>query len=261
MRKGATHLAKQAGRRHSARIRNRADGAGNPDLSQRRRLAADADRRILHRHLDEHSRRISGADHRLERRQRRPRTEYILPQCRLYIRHTNARQHPLKLPADAVSSPNNHSERRFGRFLAFRCARLAGNRQFVHPHPCERRLHGHNHILLHPKRQPARRNRHADGDGNGYRYRYRYCHSNGYAYTDGNRHRHGDSNRYAYRHGYAYTDVDLHCHRDGNSDIDIYAHRNCHAYRHGYSNGYTYRYGNCHANANAHRYAHAYSYA
>ena len=185
----------------------------------------------------------------MERRQRRPRTEYILPQLRLYIRHPNAIEHAANLPAGSAQCTDGNAERRYGIRLSQRCAGHKSNGEYTHRQACERRRHAHNHLLLHAKRQPARRHRNADGYGNG----------NGYPYCNGN----------------AYTDVDIHCHRDGNSDIDIYAHRNCHAYRHGYGNrnadGYTYRYAhgngytyidrNRYAHANAHRYANAYSYA
>lgn len=258
MRKGATHLAKQAGRRHSARIRNRADGAGDPNLSRRRRFAAHSaavpNHRILRRHLDEHSRQLS-VGCRLERRQRRPRTEHILPQRRLYIRHPNAIEHAANLPAGSAQCPDGNAERRYDKRLSQRRARHKSNGEYTHRQAGGSRRHAHNHLLLHPKRQPTRRNRHAHRHGN------------------------GDGNRYAYSHrdGNAYSDVDLHCHSDGNSDIDIYTHRHCHAYRYGHRNGhgnrnadgYTYRYAHRHSNGytyinlnrHAHRHANAYSYA
>ena len=185
----------------------------------------------------------------MERRQRRPRTEYILPQRRLYIRHPNAIEHAANLPAGSAQCPDGNAERRYDKRLSQRCAGHKSNGEHTHRQAGGSRRHTHNHILLHPKRQSARRNRHANGDGNAY----------GYPYCNGN--------------GYAYTDVDIHCHRDGNSDIDIYAHRNCHTYRHGNADGYTYRNAhchgngytyidrNCHAHANAHRYANANSHA
>ena len=197
----------------------------------------------------------------MERRQRRPRTEYLLPQLRLYIRYPNAIEHAANLPAGSAQCPYGNAERRYDKRLSQRCAGHKSNGEYTHRQAGGSRRHAHNHILLHPKRQPARRNRHA------------------------HRNRHADGDGDANRDGYAYSDVDLHCHRDGNSDIDIYAHRHGHAYRHGYGNrhrygnghgnrnadGYTYRYAHCHRDGytyidrnrhtNAHRYTNANSYA
>lgn len=193
----------------------------------------------------------------MERRQRRPRTEHILAQLRLYIRHPNAIEHAANLPAGSAQCPDGNAERRYDKRLSQRCAGHKSNGEYTHCQAGGSRRHAHNHLLLHAKHQPARRNRHADGYGDG--YRDGNCHIDGYAYTDGN----------------------LHCHRDGNSDIDIYTHRDCHAYRHGnryvhgnrnadgytyrnahrHSNGYTYIDRNRYAYAYANRYAYANSHA
>ena len=103
------------------------------------------------------------------------------------------------------------------------------NGEHTHRQASGSRRHAHNHLLLHPKRQPARRNRHAHRDGNsdidiythrdchayrhgygnrnadGYTYRYAHCHGNGYTYIDRNRHAHSNANRNRYANAHSYA--------------------------------------------------------
>lgn len=197
----------------------------------------------------------------MERRQRRPRTEHILPQRRLYIRHPNAIEHAANLPAGSAQCPDGNIGRRYSIRLSQRCAGHKSNGEYTHRQAGGSRRHAHNHILLHAKRQPARRNRHADGYGNGDGYSNRH----GNAYGDGNRHAYANSDGYRYTHADGYGNCHAYRHRDGytysNRDCNCNADGYTYRYAHRHGNGYTYIDRNGHAHAYANRYANAYSHA